>query len=202
MSAIAITGAQVLVCAIDYEITVATTGGRRRTGYRLVTTLTDHDARTATGLVGLYHHRWEIETACLEIKSTLLGGRILRARTPGGIAQEVYTLPVAYQLPPLAMADATAARPGVDPNRAGFTVAVNADRDLVIQAAGVIAGTVIDLVDIIGRRVLADLLTDRRVRVRPRVVKRVIFKYNAKGDVDRTGYKATISTDILAGIGP
>ncbi|WP_061081330.1 hypothetical protein [Nocardiopsis alborubida] len=41
-----------------------------------------------------------------------------------------------------------------------------------------------------------------RVRVRPRVVKRVIFEYNAEGDVDRTGCKATISTDILAGIGP
>ncbi len=75
-------------------------------------------------------------------------------------------------------------------------------RDLVIQAAGVIADTVIadtviDLVGAIGRRVLADLMPERRIRTRPRVVKRAISKYNAKGTVDRTSYKAAISIDIL-----
>ncbi|MFD5921726.1 hypothetical protein ACFVYP_33240 [Kitasatospora sp. NPDC058201] len=49
----------------------------------------------------------------------------------------------------------------------------------------------------IGRRVLADLMPDRRIRTRPRVVKRAISKYNAKGTIDRTSYKATISIDIL-----
>ncbi len=126
---------------IDCEITVATTSGRRRSGYRLVTTLTDHAAHPAADVVGLYHQRWEIETAYLELKSTLLDGRVLRARTPDGVAQEVYALLLAYQVLRLAMADATASRPGVDPDRAGFTIAVNAARDLVIQAAGVIAGT-------------------------------------------------------------
>ncbi|MDT0305312.1 IS4 family transposase [Streptomonospora wellingtoniae] len=186
------------VRVIDCEITVATAGGRRTRGYRLVTTLTDHRIHPAGGLVELYHQRWEIETAYLEIKSSLGGGRVLRARTPEGIDQEVYALLVTYQVLRLCMADATAARPGVDPDRAGFTVAVNAARDLVIQAAGVIAGAVIDLVGTIGRRVLDDLLPDRRVRSGPRVVKRAISKYNAKGAVDRTSYKATISINIMA----
>ncbi len=187
----------VQVRVIDCEISVATTAGLRRSGYRLVTTLTDHRTHPATELIALYHQRWEIETAYLEIKSTLLGGRVLRARTPQGVAQEVYALLVTYQVVRLCMADAAAARAGVDPDRVSFAIAVNTARDLVVQAAGVVSGAVIDLVGVIGRRVLADLLPGRRVRVRPRVVKRAISKYNAKGVVDRTSYKATISIDVL-----
>ena len=152
----------------------------------------------ASELVTLYHQRWEIETAYLELKSTILGGRVLRARTPAGIDQEIYALLVTYQLLRIAMADATGTRPGTDPDRASFTIALNTARDQVIQAAGVIADTVIDLVGTIGRPVLANLLPDRRLRVSPRVVKRAISKYNARGPtIDRTSYKATISIDIL-----
>jgi hypothetical protein len=187
----------VAVRVIDCEITITTAAGRRTGRYRLVTTLTDHRTHPAAELITLYHQRWEIETAYLEIKSTILGGRVLRARTPAGLDQEVHALLVTYQVLRLAMADATGSRPGTDPDRASFTIALNTARDLVVQAAGVIANTVIDLVGTIGRRVLADLMPDRRIRTRPRVVKRAISKYNAKGTVDRTSYKATISIDIL-----
>jgi hypothetical protein len=62
----------------------------------------------------------------------------------------------------------------------------------------VIADTIIGLVGAIGRRVLADLMPDRRVRTKPRIVKRAISKYNASGpDINRTTYKATINIDIL-----
>ena len=37
----------------------------------------------------------------------------------------------------------------------------------------------------------------RRLRVSPRVVKRAISKYNARGKVDRATYKATIDIVIL-----
>jgi hypothetical protein len=40
----------------------------------------------------------EIETAYLELKSSILGGRVLRARTPADIAQEVYALLASYQI--------------------------------------------------------------------------------------------------------
>ncbi|EGX55281.1 transposase IS4 family protein [Streptomyces zinciresistens K42] len=95
------------------------------------------------------------------------------------------------------MADATATRPAIDPDRASFAIALNTARDLLIQAAGIFTDTVVDLVGTIGRRVLADLMPARRIRTRPRVVKRAISKYNARGTVDRTSYKATISIDIL-----
>jgi hypothetical protein len=49
-----------------------------------VTTVTDADCPAAE-IVRLYHEGWEIETAYLELKSTILGGRVLRARTPAGM---------------------------------------------------------------------------------------------------------------------
>ncbi|MFJ9775723.1 transposase [Kitasatospora sp. NPDC101157] len=162
-----------------------------------MTTLTDHRTHPATELITLYHQRWEIEAAYLEIKSTVLGGQVLRARTPAGLDQEAYALLVTYQVLRLAMADAPGTRPCIDPDRASFAIALNTARDLIIQAAGVIANTVIDLAGTIGQRILADLMPDRRIRTRPRVVKRAISKYNAKGTVDRTSYKATIRIDIL-----
>jgi Insertion element 4 transposase N-terminal/Transposase DDE domain len=186
------------VRVVECEITIATAAGRHTGVYRLATTLTDPYHYPAGELVTLYHQRWEIETAYLEIKSSILGNRVLRARTPAGVDQEVYALLTTYQILRLAMADATTSRPGLDPDRASFTIALYAARDQLVQAAGVIADTTIDLVGAIGRQVLANLLPDRRLRVNPRNVKRAISKYNAKGRVDRTSYKATLSIDILA----
>lgn len=159
------------VRVIDCEITISTTAGRRTGIYRLATTLLDHHRYPATELIRLYHERWEIETAYLELKSSILGGRVLRARTPAGIEQEVYALLVTYQLIRTAMADATGTQSEIDPDRASFTVALHSARDLLIQAAGVIADTVIDLVGTIGQHVLGHLMPDRRVRVCPRIVK-------------------------------
>jgi hypothetical protein len=184
---------------IDADIVVTTTGsGTRHHGrYRLLTTLTDHRAFPAGDLVELYHQRWEIETTYLQLKATMLGGRVLRAQTPQGVDQEVYALLCTYQALRLAMADATAGRPDLQADRASFTVALHAARDQVIHAAGVIASTTIDLVGAIGRAVLTDLLPPRRDRRSPRVVKRAISKHRAKGEIDRTNHKTTISTRIL-----
>jgi hypothetical protein len=188
---------------IDCEITIATTAGRHTGVYRLATTLLDHPAFPATELIRLYHERWEIETAYLELKSSILGGRVLRARTPAGIVQEIYALLVVYQLLRTAMADATATQHGTDPDRASFTIAYQAARDLLIQAANVIADTIIDLVGTIGRHVLANLLPNRRLRVSPRIVKRAISKYQARGpNIDRTSYKATLAINILTSAPP
>jgi hypothetical protein len=186
------------VRVIDAEIIIATSAGRRTGSYRLVTTITDHRRYPATDLITLYHQRWEIETTYLEMKSTILGGRVLRARTPTGVEQELYALLVTYQLLRTAMTDATNSTLHLDPDRASFTIALHAARDQVVQAAGVIADTVIDLVGAVGRLVLANLLPDRRVRTKPRIVKRAISKYNARGpNIDRTTYKATINISIL-----
>ena len=189
-------GVQVRV--IDAENTIATSAGRTTATYRLITTLLSPQQFPAFEVVKLYHERWEVETTYLELKSSLLGGRVLRARTPAGVDQEVYALLVTYQILRTAMADATATLPDIDPDRASFTIALNAARDQLIHAAGVIAGGVIDLVGRIGRLVLANLMPDRRLRVNARTVKRAISKYNARGpNISRATHKATLNIDIL-----
>lgn len=193
----------VRVRVIDAEITAILRNHQqrqRRTGhYRLVTTLTDHRRYPAREIVALYHQRWEIETAFLEMKSTLLGGRVLRARTPTGIEQEIYALLIGYQAIRLAIADALLGQ-DIPPDRGGFTVALHAARDQLVRAAGVISGTVVDLVGVIGRAVRTYLLPGRRPRVCPRVVKRAISKHRAKGPIDRTNYRARITVAVLAGL--
>jgi hypothetical protein len=186
------------VRVVDAQITVTTSAGGAAGHCRLITTLLDAGRYPARDLVTLYHERWEIETAYLELKSTILGGRVLRARTPDGVEQEVYALLITYQALRTAIADAASTAPGTDPDRASFTVALNAARDQVILAAGVTAGTVTDLAGKIGRLVLASLLPGRRLRTSPRVVKRAISKYNARGKIDRATYKATIAITIIS----
>ena len=95
------------------------------------------------------------------------------------------------------MTDATDSRPGTDPDRASFSIALHAARDQLVLAAGIIADTVITLTSAISTLILANLMPDRRIRTSPRVVKRAISKYNAKGTINRTTYKATISINIL-----
>ena len=56
---------------------------------------------------------------------------------------------------------------------------------------------VTDLAGTIGRLVLASLMPSRRLRISPRVVKRAMSRYNARGKVDRTTRKATIAIAIL-----
>jgi hypothetical protein len=183
---------------VECEITIATSAGRTTSVYRLATTLLDARSHPAFELVRLYHERWEVESAFFAIKKSMLGRRVLRARTMPGIAQEVYALLTAYQLIRIAIADATHTAPGADPDRASFTIALQAARDQVIQAAAVLADTAIDLIGVIGRAVLDHLMPDRRLRVSPRAVKRPLSRYAYKSlRVDRRTYKATISIDIL-----
>jgi len=132
------------------------------------------------------------------LRSDYSDPRALRARTPDGIEQEIYALLVTYQALRTAIAGAASTAPGTDPDRLSFAVALNAARDQVIQAAGVTAGAVTDLAGTIVRQVLASLMPARRLRISPRVVKRAMSRYPAKGKVDRTTRKAAIDIDILA----
>ena len=111
----------------ECEITIATTAGRHTGAYRLATTLTDPHRYPASALVTLYHQRWEIETVYFELKSSILGGRVLRARTPAGIAQEIYALLTVYQILRIAITDAIdAADADLDPDRGSLTIALHA----------------------------------------------------------------------------
>jgi hypothetical protein len=189
----------VRVRIIAAEITIKTTAGRHTGHYRLATTLLDHHQHPATTLITLYHERWEIETAYLELKSSILAGRVLRARTPAGISQEIYALLTTYQILRIAIADAIEATGDIDPDRASFTIALSAARDQVTQAANIIADTTIDLIGAIGQRVLDNLMPNRRLRISPRIVKRALSRYNATGTtINRHSYKATLNINILA----
>ncbi|GAB2966590.1 hypothetical protein GCM10023080_030750 [Streptomyces pseudoechinosporeus] len=82
--------------------------------------------------------------------------------------------------------------------RSSVSIALQAARDQVIQAVGVIADLTIDLVGAIGRAVLDNFTPARRLRLSPRAVKRPMSRYAYKSlRVDRHTYKATTSIDIL-----
>jgi hypothetical protein len=184
---------------IEARIAVITTTGTRTSDYRLLTTLLDPRTHPAAQLITLYHQRWEIETAYLELKSSILGGRVLRARTPDGIDQEIHALLVTYQILRTAMTDATDSQPDLDPDRASFTTARNTARDQIVHAAGIIADTVIDLIGAIGAAILDNLQPDRRIRIKTRMIKRSNSKYQARGpNIDRRSYKATTNIDIIS----
>ena len=186
------------VRVIEAQISITTTHGTHTGHYRLLTTLLDPHTHPAAELIRLYHERWEIETAYLELKSSILGGRVLRARTPDGIEQELYALLTVYQLLRTAMTDATDSQPDVDPDRASFTTALQTARDQIVHAAGVITDTTIDLVGVIGTQILANLLPERRNRTKTRMTKRSNSKYQARGpNINRHTYKATTSITII-----
>jgi hypothetical protein len=192
------------VRVITATITVTTDTERRSEVYRLITTVLD-PAYPLSEIVALYHERWEIETAFFELKSSILGGRVLRARTPPGIAQEIYALLIAYQALRLAISDATLTRPDVDPDRGSFTIALNTARDQLTAALGVLTSTVaatVDLVGVIGAQVLQHLMPQRRARSNPRVVKRAISVYaanTARGRLRGPSRTTTTTIKILDG---
>lgn len=185
------------VRVIACEITISTATGTHTGVYRLATTLLNDRRFPAFEVVKLYHARWEVESAYLEIKSTLLGRRVLRSPAPALIAQEIYALLTVYQVLRIAIADTADTAGGVDPDRASFTIAVQSAKDLIVQAANVIAETTIDLIGTIGRHLLDNLMPARRLRVSPRAVKRPLSRYAYKSlGVDRRSYLATLTIDI------
>jgi hypothetical protein len=150
--------------------------------YRLITTLLDPGRYPATALVRLYHERWEIESAFLALRCTLLGGRVLRSGDRPGVEQELWALLTLYQLLRMAMVTAVETRPGTDPDRASFTTALEAARDQLTAAAGICPDGPADLAGVIGRAVLATLLPARRPRFSARKVKCATSRYLSRDD--------------------
>ena len=162
-------GLDVRIIEADVAITGAD-GSRCGDRCRLITTLADYRRFPAGRLVRLYHERWEIESAYLALRHTLLQGRVLRSGDRPGLEQETWALLALYQLLRMAMTDATQSVPGTDPDRASFTTALQAATDQLIQARGVIPAAPA-LPGAIGRAVLDGLLPARRPRYSARKVK-------------------------------
>jgi hypothetical protein len=168
---------------VEAEIRARTADGGDFGGtYRLLTTLSDHRTDPADHLVRLYHERWEIEIAYLALRHTLLKGRVLRSKDPVGLTQEMWGLLTIYQALRSVMVTAVETLSGCDPDRAGFTVALEAARDTVVSLVATTTGSGPssrpDLVGHIGARVLHALLPGRRMRLSARIVKCGTSRYN------------------------
>jgi hypothetical protein len=168
---------------IDAEVAMTGADGSRvADSYRLITTLLDHRAYPAASLVRLYHERWEIESAFLALRHTLLDGRVLRSGDRPGVEQELWALLTVYQLLRMAMVTAVECRPGTDPDRASFTTALEAAREELTAARGICPDGPADLPGVIGRAVLATLLPARRPRYSARKVKCATSRYLNRDD--------------------
>ncbi|HEV2260160.1 MAG TPA: transposase, partial [Streptosporangiaceae bacterium] len=165
-------GGRLRVRIIEADLDVhGADGTRLGDSYRLITTLLDWRRYPAGELVRLYHERWEIEVAYLALRHTLLGGYVLRSRDRAGAEQELWALLTIYQALRMAMVTATGTVPGTDPDRASFTVALEAAREQVITARGIEDPGDPGDTGRIGRAVLAGLLPARRARYSARKVK-------------------------------
>jgi Phage integrase family len=137
---------------IDADVAMTGADGRRVADrYRMITTLTDHRAHPAAALVRLYHERWEIESAFLALRHTLLDGRVLRSGDRPGVEQELQSPLSSCQLLRMAMVTAVETRPGTHPDRASFTSALEAARQEVTAARGICPAGPADLAGVIGR---------------------------------------------------
>jgi hypothetical protein len=168
---------------IDAELTVTGADGSRvRDRYRLITTLLDHHRHPAAELIRLYHERWEIEIAYLALRHTILDGQVLRSGDRPGLEQEIWALLTVYQLLRMAMVTAVETRPDTNPDRASFTTALQAARDQLVAADGILPTDPPDLLGVIGRAVLGTLLPPRRARWSTRKVKNATSRYLNRDD--------------------
>ena len=189
------------VRVIDAQITVATRAGRATSGSRLITTLADPRRYPAHDLVTLYHQRWDIETAYAELKSTILGGRVLRARTPPAWTRRSTPCwsPTRSCAPPWPTPPAPSPAPTptgpASPSPCTPPATSSSRPQASSPAPPTSAGN-------IGRRLLANPMPSRRLRVSTRTVKRAISKYNARGPtINRATHQATITIDLTAHTG-
>lgn len=188
----------VRVIDVDVVVTLAD-GTRHAERYLLLTTLLDARTDPAPQLVQLYHERWEVEVALHGLRQGLLGGQNLRSGDPVGIEQEMWALLCLYQLLRTAMVNATDTIKRADPDRASFTSAVQAARDQVVLAAGIMPTTGpdahLDLLGEIGAAVLAELNPPRRLRTSARKVKSGRSRY---ASLPPGEWRPTASTPITA----
>jgi hypothetical protein len=181
---------------IEASVTAVGADGSSMTGvYRLITTFLDHRTDPAAALLALYHERWEIESAYFALRHTMLRGRVLRSKDRAGIEQEIWGILALYQILRTAMVEACEQVPGTDPDRAGFTTALETARDHVVNATGIQSETG-DLRDGIAPAILAGLLPPRRPRIYARVVKSPLSRYHRKPGHEQYPLTSSVITDI------
>ncbi|WP_329059214.1 IS4 family transposase [Streptomyces sp. NBC_01453] len=158
---------------INVDITATCDDGTRISDhYMLITTLLDHRTDPAEQLARLYHERWEVESAFLALRHTLLTGRVLRSTDRCGLEQELWAWLTVHQILRRAMCDAAETRPGIDPDRLSFTIALQTAADQIVNASNITGSD-----RGIAKAVLADPLPARRPRISARKVKCPMSRY-------------------------
>ncbi|MEU5307071.1 hypothetical protein ACH4YO_42455 [Streptomyces noursei] len=142
----------------------------------------------------------QVESSFLALRHTLFAGRVLRSADPFGLEQELWAQLALYQTLRRAMVDAVESVPGTDPDRASFTVALQATRDQVINASGIIPATAAPRAEAIGKAVMSNLLPPRRARLSARKVKCPVSRYPVEQNEKRPARSqniVAIAIDVL-----
>lgn len=155
----------------------------RRRGFKpqiLLTSLLDPKRYPAGEIVALYHERWEIELGYSEVKRVMLAREeSTRSKSPGGVAQELWGLAIAYNLVRFE-AERVASEARVPPTRVSFVAALNfiesALRSWGTDSAGRLPERLVKLREDIGHFILPP----RRDRTYPRAVKIKMSNYPRK----------------------
>jgi hypothetical protein len=177
---------------IDAQVTATCADGSTVSDrYRIITTLLDYRTDPAVRIVGLYHERWEVESAYFAVRHTMFHGRVLRSADPVGLEQEVWAMLTVYQTLRRAMCDAVETTRGTDPDRASFTVALTAAVDQIVTAANITANTLPG--KSITCAVLGNLLPARRLRISARKVKCPMSRYGTPPTGDRPTRSQTVT---------
>jgi len=163
-----------LVRAIRYE----------RKGFKpqtLLTSLIDPQRFPARELVALYHERWELELGFDEVKTELLEREeALRSKTPRGIAQELWSLGLLYNLVRLEM-EQIAAEAGVPPTRISFIAALQFIQNCWIICAAMAPARIPNRLRKLREDLCQFILPPRRSqRLYPRAVKIKMSAYPKK----------------------
>ena len=150
----------------------------------LITNLLDEVAHPATGLIILYHERWEEELTFDEQKTHQDPRRAtkpaqLRSETPAGVIQEIYALSLGHFVIRSLMCEA-AATSGLDPDALSFTGCFQILKCRLPECEGKTPATFESWY----RGVLWEMQTERtdprRNRINPRVIKRKMSKWKKK----------------------
>jgi hypothetical protein len=150
----------------------------------LVTSLLDPRRHPASELVGLYHERWEHESAFDEQQTHHDPRRPtkpadLRSQTPAGVVQELYTLSLGHFVVRALMARA-AERADLDPDRLSFTGCFQTLVCRLPECRAETPRSFAQWCDGLLWELSQERTEPRRNRVNPRVVKQKVSKWKKK----------------------
>lgn len=168
---------QTLVRVISYTFTVVHIPGAGEQVYRLLTTLLDPFLYPAKEVAVPYHERWRVEVVIDENRTHLrLSARTLHSLTPQGVVQEISALLLAYLVVRTLMLTAAECA-GLSPQQLSFTETIRILDETLLPLSLVDAARREHLVQGIYREIGQQRLSAQRVRMQPRVVKRVRSRY-------------------------